>query len=295
MSDVKPSIELQKAFADGEGVDLKVGHVVLVGSSVLHELKIWPSSFAAVTDGTKTVELRRNDRGFKVGDVLRLREFVPCDKCKATGRIWDIGDKTDCCASPHGNYTGLALDVKVTHVTSGWGLTDGYVALSIQRMPDQVAQPSDGERATISSFRDENFFLSNFSVSEMKYAGMTWKTSEHAYQAMKTADQVEMLAIKMAPTAGKAKRMGAKCRMRDDWETVKVGIMKDIVRAKFSDPELAKMLLATGDAELIEGNNWNDTTWGCVWENGEWEGRNLLGRILMEIRAEFQEVGNVKA
>lgn len=156
------------------------------------------------------------------------------------------------------------------------------------------AFPPCTERATISSFREENFFLSNFFIKEIKYAGMTWRSAEHAYQATKTSDQVEMLAIKMAPTAGKAKRMGAKCSIRHDWELVKVGIMRDIVRAKFSDPELAGLLLATGDAELVEGNSWNDFLWGCVLVNGEWEGRNMLGRILMEVRQELREARNVQ-
>ena len=42
----------------------------------VHELKCWPAYFAAVCDGRKTFELRLNDQGFKVGDVLWLREYV---------------------------------------------------------------------------------------------------------------------------------------------------------------------------------------------------------------------------
>jgi hypothetical protein len=40
-----------------------------------HELKTWPGFFAGLTDGTKTAEVRRNDRSYQVGDVLVLREF----------------------------------------------------------------------------------------------------------------------------------------------------------------------------------------------------------------------------
>jgi Domain of unknown function (DUF3850) len=43
----------------------------------VHELKIWPDYFEAVRDGRKRFEIRRDDRGFAVGDVLLLREFVP--------------------------------------------------------------------------------------------------------------------------------------------------------------------------------------------------------------------------
>lgn len=40
-----------------------------------HELKIWPQYFCKVADGTKTFEVRSNDRGFKNGDTVLLREW----------------------------------------------------------------------------------------------------------------------------------------------------------------------------------------------------------------------------
>jgi len=45
--------------------------------SVEHDLKTWPEFFEAVEAGKKTFEVRFNDRGYKVGDVLRLREWSP--------------------------------------------------------------------------------------------------------------------------------------------------------------------------------------------------------------------------
>ncbi len=42
-----------------------------------HDLKIWPGYFAAVLDESKTFELRFNDRNYKIGDTLRLREYKP--------------------------------------------------------------------------------------------------------------------------------------------------------------------------------------------------------------------------
>lgn len=50
-----------------------------------HELKIAPEFFDAVVRGDKTFEVRRDDRGFKVGDLLHLQEHDP-DTHKWTGR-----------------------------------------------------------------------------------------------------------------------------------------------------------------------------------------------------------------
>lgn len=52
----------------------------------IHELKTWPEFFEAVDNGTKTFEVRKDDRNFKVGDMLCLREWVP-DALLFTGRF----------------------------------------------------------------------------------------------------------------------------------------------------------------------------------------------------------------
>lgn len=47
-----------------------------------HELKILPMYFQAVWDGKKTFEVRKNDRGYKLNDILILKEW---DGTKYTG------------------------------------------------------------------------------------------------------------------------------------------------------------------------------------------------------------------
>lgn len=64
--------------------------------------------------------------------------------------------------------------------------------------------------------------------------------------------------------------------------------MKDILKQKFADPKLMKMLVDTGDAYIMEGNFWRDGFWGKVVENGALVGQNNLGQILMDIRDEFR-------
>jgi ASC-1-like (ASCH) protein len=42
----------------------------------IHELKILPQYFNDVQDGSKNFEIRKNDRGFAVGDKIILKEYI---------------------------------------------------------------------------------------------------------------------------------------------------------------------------------------------------------------------------
>jgi ribA/ribD-fused uncharacterized protein len=141
-----------------------------------------------------------------------------------------------------------------------------------------------GNMPAITSFSGDHAFLSNFYPADTPYEGMVYPSSEHAFQAAKTLDREERQRLAALSTPAKAKRAGRRVDLRPDWEQVKIAIMKDIVRAKFQhNQELGQKLLATGDAELVEGNQHRDRFWGVC--GGE--GQNWLGRILMELRAEL--------
>lgn len=137
----------------------------------------------------------------------------------------------------------------------------------------------------IDSFDGEYFFLSNFSPILVVFDGRVCRTSESAFQMMKTLDP--KLRDKIAnANPSEAKRLGRRVKLREDWEEVKDKIMYEIVLSKFSNYEsLKKQLLDTGDAILIEGNTWNDTYWGVC--NGV--GENHLGQILMRVREELRK------
>lgn len=137
----------------------------------------------------------------------------------------------------------------------------------------------------IGEFRDEYFFLSNFYEAPVEYRGIRYGSNEAAFQAQKCMTDGER--AEFAPLRpSDSKKKGRRVKLRPDWEKVKVGIMEEIVRAKFTQNEqLREMLLATGDAVLEEGNTWNDTFWGVHLKNGQ--GQNHLGRILMQVREEL--------
>lgn len=133
----------------------------------------------------------------------------------------------------------------------------------------------------ITNFTDDYYFLSNFGPIPVQWAGHTWPTSEHAYQAAKTLNEDERLHILSQSTPGKAKRAGRKVTIRPDWEEVKVATMLEIVTAKFTQNRHARnRLVGTGSQKLVEGNYWGDTFWGVC--NGV--GQNHLGKVLMQVR-----------
>lgn len=132
----------------------------------------------------------------------------------------------------------------------------------------------------INNFRGEYFFLSNFYMAPVTYNGITFTNNEAAFQAQKCMDPEGIKGFADF-NPSEAKKEGRRVKLRKDWEDVKIGIMRDIVCAKFEqNPDLKAKLLATGDAHLEEGNTWGDRTWGTV--NGV--GENYLGIILMDVR-----------
>lgn len=141
---------------------------------------------------------------------------------------------------------------------------------------------------SIRSFSGKYRFLSNFwaDPAEPVLVGSQRALSlEHWYHAYKSLDPEIRAHVLSQPTPGAAKRAGRSLIIRDDWEQVKIPCMRYLLSCKFvSGSPLAQRLLATGDALLVEGNNWGDTFWGEHLGRGE----NWLGHLLMARRAEVR-------
>jgi len=82
----------------------------------VHELKIHPERFNDIIAGRKKFELRKNDRDFKLFQLLKLREWDPKTK----------------------KYSGAGCTVRITYIVVGdaetkkmFGLMPGYVAMGI--------------------------------------------------------------------------------------------------------------------------------------------------------------------
>ena len=137
----------------------------------------------------------------------------------------------------------------------------------------------------ISKFTGKYSFLSNFYLVPLYHDGIWFTSSESAFQASKATNiLVKLRFANLSPSD--AKNLGRKIELRSDWEKVKINIMKEILYQKFLIPNLFTKLLDTDDAILEEGNTWGDAFWGKV--NGS--GENNLGKILMEIRDNFNNL-----
>lgn len=130
--------------------------------------------------------------------------------------------------------------------------------------------------------------FSNFSRHPVLIDGLEWRTTEHYFQASKFlgTDNDHALAIRAVDSPMAAARMGRSRShpVRADWESTKDDVMRRAVRAKVAQHDDVRAALAgTGDAEIVEHTP-RDAYWG---DAGDGSGRNMLGRILMEVRAEL--------
>lgn len=134
----------------------------------------------------------------------------------------------------------------------------------------------------VNSFRGLYQFLSNMYESPVKIGDLTFRNAEAAFQSMKDpARAAEFTSL----TGQAAKRLGRQVQLRPDWNNYRLDAMREVLRSKFSTPELRQQLLSTGDVPLSEGNTWHDTFWGIDATTGK--GENNLGKLLMQLRQEL--------
>ena len=145
--------------------------------------------------------------------------------------------------------------------------------------------------------------LSNFYPCEISVNGRLYQSVEHGYQAEKALcanDQARFHAILKAETPSLAKKIGSDVAVNVKWIHVKREVMRKLLYAKFTQhPELGEYLCSTKGRNLIEGST--DDYWGAgvplhskEMIEGDWLGRNELGRLLVSIRDELLQERDVK-
>lgn len=135
----------------------------------------------------------------------------------------------------------------------------------------------------------KNWFSNMLSFDKpLLYQRIEYYTVENFYQAMKlpkgNVDKRDYIAS-LDPYG--AKREGRKLQIRPDWDEIKLDVMEYVLRFKFAPgTSWHSQLMATGEAEIVELNNWNDEYWGVCVRTGR--GQNHLGKLLMKLREEFK-------
>lgn len=103
---------------------------------ITHELKTWPEFFRATLDGTKKFELRRNDRDYRVGDQLLLKEWNPqAGVCLDIARPEEHGSAL---GPPTGGYTGREVLVRVDYIMDSQQVDEIMLKIGDTRSPGYV-------------------------------------------------------------------------------------------------------------------------------------------------------------
>ena len=139
---------------------------------------------------------------------------------------------------------------------------------------------------------DAYFELSNFYLRYITIDGVDWPSTEHFYQAQKflaTADREKIRSCGSAAEAFLLGRNLAADRV-SNWDEIKVAVMRRALQQKFQQhADLKQMLMATG-AAVIKEKSLVDSFWGI---GADGKGRNMLGILLMELRAELKNCQKV--
>lgn len=146
----------------------------------IHDLKTWDSLFQYVKSGEKTAEYRKDDRGFKQGQFLNLRE-------------WD--NETE-------EYTGESLLARITHIVYGgqFGIPEDYCVMSITIDTNQLFEPK-GEKPPLvlkqmAGLTDEIAAYCDEAIEYQRDANAAWyeaKTHPVGEMAVLTDEEIEGL------------------------------------------------------------------------------------------------------
>ena len=138
------------------------------------------------------------------------------------------------------------------------------------------------------NYNEPYYEFTNFFMRKITLKGKEWPSTEHYFQAQKfvgTPAEEKVRLLKKPREAYDFAHIRTD-EVRQDWKKVRDDIMREAVRAKFTQhADLAQILLETGDALLVEHTG-NDDYWG---DGGDGRGKNKLGKILMEIRSELRK------
>ncbi len=134
--------------------------------------------------------------------------------------------------------------------------------------------------------------FSNLYRRPVEFEGVVYPTAEHAYQAGKAVNPAVRDWILAAPTPALAAMAAHGLYTWDivpNWSEIKFDRMRRVLRAKFEQhPDLAELLVSTGSKRLVETGTVNNAV-NRLWGEVAGSGKNMLGVMLMELRAELNK------
>jgi ribA/ribD-fused uncharacterized protein len=138
--------------------------------------------------------------------------------------------------------------------------------------------------------------FSNLYKRPIEFEGRMYPTAEHAYQAAKARKEAVREWILSAPTPSLLAMAAHGLYTWDvapDWSQNKFDRMRRVLRAKFTQHEdLRELLLSTGELRLVEVGR-VDNEVNRVWGEIRRKGLNMLGVLLMELRADLRKTESV--
>ena len=166
--------------------------------------------------------------------------------------------------------------------------------------PSKVSKPKDKTTEIQDDVEEIRFYranekpygaFSNLYKRPIEFEGRIYPTAEHAYQAGKARKEAVREWILSAPTPSLL-AMAAHglytWEVAPDWSQTKFDRMRRVLRAKFTQHEdLRELLLSTGELRLVEAGR-VDTEVNRVWGEIRGKGLNMLGVLLMELRADLR-------
>lgn len=143
--------------------------------------------------------------------------------------------------------------------------------------------------------------FSNFQKASFIYKGLSFENTEQAFMWEKARhfgdmESCSLILSSSTPMEAKGLGRGVKGYVDKEWDKVRYGYMLEVNRQKYLQNEsFLKILLSTEDKILVECNG-KDRVWSCGYyatdlrslDETRWCGRNLLGKVLMELRSDFK-------
>lgn len=143
-------------------------------------------------------------------------------------------------------------------------------------------------------------WLGNMSPCAIFYEGEKWNSAESLFQAMRFNDDTIRQQIRSEKGIFKPKKIVqqyAEQFVVQPMSTLDIENLRTVMELKFSQNKVLQLkLISTGNLNLIQFTSNHSTTedlfWGMTIENEQWIGKNIVGKMLVEIREKLKYFNN---